>query len=160
MRLLVAAIGKLRAGPEKALIDDYQTRASAIGRNLGFTAFDIQEFEAPAKLSGGKRQDAEAKALLNSTPDGAFVIALDERGRNYSSEELAKLLARQRDEGASAAAFVIGGADGHGPAVKQKANLTLSFGAATWPHLLVRVMLLEQLYRAMTIIAGHPYHRS
>ncbi len=160
MRLIIAAIGKMRAGPEKALADDYCERAGAIGRNIGFTGPDILEFEAPAKLKGPLRQAHEGKMLLGAAPQGTVLIRLDENGRAYSSEDFTKMLARQRDDGAGAATFLIGGADGHDKSVHDRATLSLCFGAATWPHMLVRVMLTEQLYRAMTILTGHPYHRS
>ncbi|NOX84211.1 MAG: 23S rRNA (pseudouridine(1915)-N(3))-methyltransferase RlmH [Alphaproteobacteria bacterium] len=160
MRLIIAAIGKMRAGPEKTLAGDYQDRASAIARNIGFSGPDILEFETPAKLKGAKKRAREGAMLYGAAPPGSVLIRLDERGRNYSSEALAEMLARQRDDGAGAAAFLIGGADGHDQSITDRAALSLCFGVATWPHMLVRVMLMEQLYRAMTILTGHPYHRS
>ncbi len=160
MRVIIAAIGKMRAGPEKSLVGDYLGRTKAIARNIGFSGPDLLEFEAPGKLDGKERQAKESHALLGAAPSGALLIRLDERGKNLSSEALAGLMARHRDDGASAAAFLIGGADGHDKSVSERAPLSLSFGAATWPHMLVRVMLTEQLYRAMTILTGHPYHRA
>jgi len=160
MRILISAIGKLRSGPLAALIDDYSQRANAAGRNLGFSGPSYLEAEAAKGLAGAKRKANEGGLLLAAAPKGAALIALDEHGENISSRKLADFLAALRDDGAPAAAFLIGGADGHDAAVKTRAVKSLSFGAATWPHMLVRVMLAEQLYRAMTILSGHPYHRS
>lgn len=160
MRLLMAAIGAKPGAHEAALIDDYVKRANAVGRNIGFAGPEILTFEAPRALSGPKRQARESELLLNAVPPNANVVALDEGGQNISSEKLAALLGRWRDDGAVGAAFLIGGADGHDPSLLDRAGYKLSFGALTWPHMLVRVMLAEQLYRAMTILAGHPYHRS
>jgi len=159
MRLVIAAVGKMRDGPQAALVDDYVKRASAVGRQIGFKGPDVLEVDAPKTLVGAQRQTAESKLLLNAAPAGAALFALDERGKPLASERLAETLARQRDEGAAAAAFLIGGADGHDQSLRNAALTCFSFGAATWPHMLVRVMLAEQLYRAMTILAGHPYHR-
>ncbi|MEM9170791.1 MAG: 23S rRNA (pseudouridine(1915)-N(3))-methyltransferase RlmH [Pseudomonadota bacterium] len=160
MKLIVAAAGKLKGGPEAALCADYAERARRLGRGLGFSAIDLKEIEAPRGLDGAARQAAEAERLLASAPPGAALIALDERGRDLSSAALADDLARKRDDGVAAATFLIGGADGHAPIVRERAGATVSFGKATWPHLLVRVMVVEQIYRAMTILAGTPYHRA
>ena len=116
--------------------------------------------EAPKNLSGPARQRREGELLLRSARDCDQLIALDETGKNISSREFADLLARLRDQAAGGAAFLIGGADGHSDEIKSRMVQTLSFGAATWPHMLARVMLAEQLYRTMTILSGHPYHRS
>lgn len=159
MRLSVYAIGKMRAGPEASLTEDYLNRARDMGRQLGFTGPDLSEFEPPRGLSGNARTKKEAEWLLKSS-DTASLIALDERGKNISSEDLASMLAKLRDDGAKQTSFVIGGADGHGSDLRARAAQTISFGKATWPHMLVRAMLAEQLYRAMTILSGHPYHRS
>jgi len=159
MQLLIAAIGKMRAGPEAAIISDYQKRTAGAGRQIGFSGPEIFESEAPKNLTGAKRRQRDGALLLGAIPNEAHVIVLDEHGRAFTSQDLAGMLGRLRDDGISAAAFLIGGADGHGPEIKARAAQTLSFGAATWPHMLVRVMLAEQLYRAMTILSGHPYHR-
>ncbi len=160
MRLLIAAIGRMRGGPEAALVEDYLERARSFGRRIGFPDVALQEFEAPKALSGDALKKREGEFLLGAVPPGAKLFALDERGENISSEKLAALLGRLRDDGAPAAAFLIGGADGHDAALREKADHLLSFGKATWPHMLVRAMLAEQLYRSMTILSGHPYHRS
>ncbi len=157
MRLAVAAVGRLRGGPESDLIDDYAARIRGAGRAIGVTAFDILEVEAPKGLSGAKRQERESALLLEATPDARRIV-LDERGDNLGSAEIAGRIARWRDGGAVEIAFLIGGADGHDPALL--ADARLAFGRATFPHRLVRVMLTEQLYRAVTILSGHPYHRA
>ena len=160
MRLMIAAVGKMRAGPERDLFEAYRKRAELSGRALGLGGPVLTECEAPRNASGAKRQDLEAALLLKTPPDGAHLIALDERGKNLASEDVAAAIARHRDAGTPALAFLIGGADGHGPEIKARASARWSFGAATWPHMLVRIMLAEQIYRAMTILSGHPYHRS
>ncbi len=160
MRILIAAIGKKRSGPEAALVDDYLDRARGFGRRIGFSDLALQELEAPKALSGEALKKREGELLLGAIPEGAQIFALDERGENLSSEKFASALGRLRDDGVGAVGFAIGGADGHGAEIHAKAARLISFGAATWPHLLARAMLAEQLYRTMTILSGHPYHRS
>ncbi len=155
MRLTVAAAGRLKTGPERALWDDYAARLDRTGRPLGLGPLRLAEVE-PRKAAG---PGAEAAALAAAIPDGARLIALDERGRTLSSPDFADMLARWRDTGARDAACVIGGADGLAPELRARADLVLSFGPMVWPHLLARVMLAEQLYRAAAILAGTPYHR-
>ncbi len=155
MRLLIAAVGKLRDAPEAALTADYIARARNSGRQLGFKALDLIEVEA--KPPGDAR--AEAGAVLRATPDEARKILLDERGKDWTSRELAERLARWRDDGVPTAVFWVGGADGVAQTIKDNADERLAFGRQTWPHRLVRVMLAEQIYRAMTILCGNPYHR-
>lgn len=155
MRIEIAAVGRLKSGgPERDLIDRYLGRARANGKAVGLTGFTVTE------LPDGKSADAEADALVDRVPAGARCVLLDETGRSQSSERFAETLASWRDDGAPAAVFLIGGPDGHGKAARARADLTLSFGAMTWPHQLVRALLAEQLYRAVTILSGHPYHRS
>ena len=158
MRLSIAAIGKMR-GADAALTQDYLKRACDLGRRLGFTGPDLSEFEAPRGLAGPARTAKEGDWLTTAAEGGASIV-LDERGKNLSSEAFAAMLADLRDAGTKETAFLIGGADGHDKKVTASARQTIAFGAATWPHMLVRTMLAEQLYRAMTILAGHPYHRS
>lgn len=160
MRLHIAAIGAKPGVSESALIADYCKRANAIGRNIGLSGPDINAFDSPKSLTGAKRRAREGAMLLGAAPANAKVIALDENGKNTATEELAALVERWRDDGVPAATFMIGGADGHDAPVLDRADLKLSFGALTWPHMLVRVMVTEQLYRVMTILSGHPYHRS
>lgn len=156
MRVHICAVGRLRAGPERALIDDYLTRFDRSGRALGLGPAAVTEVED--KRGGG--MTGEAVLLERAVPQGAVVCVLDERGRVMSSPEFATLLAGWRDSGRADAAFVIGGADGIDPALRARADAALSFGAMVWPHMLVRVMLAEQLYRAASILAGSPYHRA
>ena len=152
----ICAVGRVRTGPERALIDDYVTRFDRTGRALGLGP--LREHEVEDKRGGGMA--AEADLLARAVPAGAVLICMDERGRVMASPEFAAQLARWRDGGRQDAAFVIGGADGIDPALRARADATISFGAMVWPHMLVRVMLAEQLYRATTILAGGPYHRA
>ncbi|WP_137702439.1 23S rRNA (pseudouridine(1915)-N(3))-methyltransferase RlmH [Marimonas lutisalis] len=156
MRVHVCAVGRLRKGPEKALIDDYTTRFDRTGRALGLGPLTFSEVED--RKGGGK--ETEATLLSRAIPDGAALIALDERGKLLSSPDFAQTLARFRDDGRGDLAFVIGGADGLAPDLRARADLSLSFGAMVWPHMLARAMLSEQLYRAASILAGLPYHRA
>jgi len=156
MRLTICAVGRLRAGPEKALVDDYLVRADRAGRGLGLTPFAVTEIDD--RKGGGKA--GEAQAILRTLPQAARICALDERGATLTSPALAKRIAGWRDEGVSEAWFVIGGADGLDPALRERADLTLSFGPMVWPHMLARVMLAEQLYRTTQILANTPYHRA
>ena len=156
MKLRICAVGRLRAGPEKALVDDYLDRFFKTGRALGLGPCDVIEVED--RKGGGKA--AEAALLQKSIPNGALCVALDERGTPMASPRFAETLLAWRDEGQRDIAFLIGGADGLDPALVARARLTLSFGKMVWPHMLARVMLAEQIYRATTILAGTPYHRS
>lgn len=155
MRILVAAAGRARGGPEDTLAQDYITRAANSGRTLGFQAIDM--IEVQGRPPGDMR--AEAAALFKATPDDSKRILLDERGKEWSSRELAQKLARWRDDGESCVAFWIGGADGAAQSLKDQADEKLAFGRQTWPHLLVRALLAEQIYRAVTILGNTPYHR-
>jgi 23S rRNA (pseudouridine1915-N3)-methyltransferase len=156
MRVTICAVGRLRAGPERALVDDYLARFDRTGRPLGLGP--ASEHEVEDRRGGGPA--AEAALLARAIPEGAAVVALDERGGCLASPEFARRLGRFRDEGRPAAAFLIGGADGLDPGLVARADLALGLGPMVWPHLLVRVMLAEQLYRAATILAGAPYHRA
>ncbi|MDG1281547.1 MAG: 23S rRNA (pseudouridine(1915)-N(3))-methyltransferase RlmH [Pseudorhodobacter sp.] len=156
MRVHLCAVGRLRSGPERALISDYVTRFDRTGRALGLGPFSEQEVED--RKGGG--MEAEAALLSRAVPSGALTVVMDERGRTLSSPEFADQLARWRDAGRQDVAFVIGGADGLAPSLRASADFALSFGAMVWPHMLVRVMLAEQLYRAASILAGSPYHRA
>lgn len=155
MRLHLCAVGRLRAGPERDLVDDYLQRLDRTGRPLGLGP--ASEHEVEDKKGGGMA--AEGALLSRVIPEGAALCVLDERGKTLSSPEFAQVLAHWRDGGRQDAAFVIGGADGVDPALRSRADLSISFGRMVWPHMLVRVMLAEQLYRAATILAGSPYHR-
>ncbi len=154
MRIRIAAVGRLRPGAEADLISDYRTRFDRTGRALGLGPLEIREVEAK---KGGMR--AEADLLRKAAADTRPVIALDERGKTLTSPQFADLLANWRDNAQPEACFLIGGADGLAPDLRDAADFKLSFGKMVWPHMLVRVMLAEQLYRAASILAGAPYHR-
>jgi len=160
MRLMILAVGRLKQGPEKDLAERYRTRFDDVGRRLGFRGLTIHELAESRARDPAARISEEAAALGANLPEKAVIVALDERGDQVDSASFARSLARWRDEGAEETIFLIGGADGLSPELRRKAKLRLAFGAATWPHQLVRVMLLEQIYRAATILTGHPYHRA
>ena len=155
MRIQIAVVGRLRDAPEAALAADYIARAATAGRQIGFKAIELTEVEA--RPQGDQR--AEAGALFRATPDDARKILLDERGAEWASRQMAEKLARWRDDGVPCTTFWIGGADGVSQSVKDQADEKLAFGRQTWPHRLVRVMISEQIYRAVSILCGTPYHR-
>ena len=148
----------MKQGPERQLVARYLERAAANGRPLALTGFEVLELPESRAAGATARRADEAKALTAALPDGA-VIALDERGKSITSGAFAQQLTRWRDDGRPAVSFVVGGADGLDPVLTARADLVLSFSPLTWPHQLVRIMLAEQLYRATTILSGHPYHR-
>jgi 23S rRNA (pseudouridine1915-N3)-methyltransferase len=160
MRLLIAAVGRLKEGPERELAAWYRKRADATGRALGLRDIEVVEIRESRAQDVERRRVEESIALANVIPDGAVVVVLDQRGDSLDSPALAGLLREWRAEDRPAACFIVGGADGLAPSLLDRAQIRLAFGKATWPHQLVRVMLLEQLYRAGTILAGHPYHRA
>lgn len=160
MRLRIVAVGRLKAGPERDLVERYLDRAAKSGRALGFTRLDGKELTESRAARADDRRAEEATAVLGEIDAGAALVVLDETGRSIGSAEFARFLAERRDAGAAEIAFAIGGPDGHGEAVRRRADLTIAFGAMTWPHQLVRLMLAEQIYRALTILSGHPYHRA
>ncbi len=160
MRILVAAVGRLKQGAERDLAADYRKRAEAIGRSFGLREIEIVEIRESRAHDAERRRVEESIAIANVIPERSIVVILDERGDNLDSAALAATLRRWREEDRSAVCFIIGGADGLAQSLRERAKLKLAFGAATWPHQLVRIMLLEQLYRAGTILAGHPYHRA
>jgi 23S rRNA (pseudouridine1915-N3)-methyltransferase len=152
VRVLLSAVGRARPGPERALYDHYAGRLT--------WPLTLKEVEEKRPLPPPERMAREAELLLATVPNGAAVVALDERGREMGSVDFARRLGDWRDEGRADVAFLIGGADGHGEAVRGRADLLLCFGRLTWPHMLVRGMLAEQLFRAQCILSGHPYHRA
>jgi len=160
MRIVVAAVGRLKRGPEIELSDRYRKRAAQTGRQLGLRDVEIVEIRESRADDAGKRMLEESIALANIIPHGAAVVLLDAAGENLDSASLAAQLAKWRANDRPAVVFMIGAADGLAPSLRAKAELRLAFGTATWPHQLVRIMLLEQLYRAATILTGHPYHRA
>lgn len=158
MRIAIAAIGRMKQGPERDLMTRYLERARAAGKPLALTHYDVLEFSESRATATDTRKDEEARTVLAALPEGV-VVALDEHGTSLSSAGFSARIARWRDDGRPALSFVIGGADGLGPALLGRADLTLSFSPLTWPHQMVRIMLAEQLYRTTTILSGHPYHR-
>lgn len=153
----VCAVGRIRADqPERAIFEDYHMRFNRTGKPLALGP--LFETEVEDKKGGG--MEAEAELLTRAVPAGALLVTMDERGKVMSSPEFAAQLARWRDEGRQDVAFVIGGADGIAPGLRDRAAFSISFGRMVWPHMLVRVMLAEQLYRAATILSGGPYHRA
>ena len=160
MRLVVISIGRLKQGPERELADRYRERFDDIGRKFGFRGLEIQEFPESRARDAATRMAEEAAAISAAIAPKSLLVALDEHGQNLDSTAFARHLGRWRDEQVGSTFFVIGGADGLSPELRRKAKLSLAFGSSTWPHQLVRVMLLEQIYRAATILAGHPYHRA
>ena len=154
MRVHLCVVGRLRTGPERQLIDDYLARFEKTGRGLGLTFGGLTEVDA---RKGGMA--AEAELLEKALPKGGKLVVLDERGKDLTSPQFSDRLAGFRDQAAGDVAFVIGGADGLDPRLRARADLAVSFGRMVWPHMLVRVMLAEQLYRAASILARSPYHR-
>ncbi len=156
MKLRIIAVGRLRGGPEAELIADYKTRFDRIGRGLSLGPVEIVEVEDRK----GSRQSTEADLLSAAIPEGARVIALDERGKMISSPKFANVMSGWRDDGHRECVCLIGGADGLTAELRNRADLVLSLGDMVWPHMLARVMLTEQIYRAATILSGSPYHRT
>lgn len=160
MKIAIYAVGRMKSGPERDLADRYLERAAKSGRALGFTAVTVREVAESRAGRADDRKSEEAAELLSGIPEGALVVALDERGDAPTSEEFAELLSTARDRSTPALVLVIGGADGLGRAVLDRAHRRISFGRMTWPHQVVRILAAEQVYRALTILGGHPYHRA
>ncbi len=156
----MAAIGKLKSGPEKELAQDYHTRITQIARKAGLSSIAVTEQPESTRTAAAQRMTEEAATLRKQIPADAVVIVLDERGKSISSEEFARLLDKHLERGTNDLAILIGGPDGHDPALRKAAATTIALGAMTWPHRLVRIMILEQIYRALTIMLRHPYHRA
>ena len=151
MRLTIIAVGRAKAGPERTLFEHYAGRITF--------PFGLREVEERKRLSGALLKQREADLITAQIPDGAVVVALDERGKNLTSPELATRMGQWRDDSIRDVVFIIGGADGLDAPLRSRADLVLSLGKLTWPHMLVRALLTEQMYRAQCILAGHPYHR-
>jgi 23S rRNA (pseudouridine1915-N3)-methyltransferase len=160
MRIMVIAVGRLKQGPERELAERYAARFDDAGRKLGFRGLEVREIPESRARDTATRIAEEAAAITALMPDKSALVALDEHGDGIDSSIFARHLGRWRDESVANTIFVIGGADGLSPELQRMAKLRLAFGKATWPHQLVRVLLLEQIYRAATILAGHPYHRA
>ena len=158
MRIIVAAVGRLKRGPEHDLAARYQARAAKSGRGIGLRSLDVVEIAESRAREAPRRMLEESIALANVIPKDAAIVLLDPRGETLDSQSFAKRL-RGWNDGGRDVTFVIGGPDGLAPTLSESADLHLAFGALTWPHQLVRIMLLEQIYRAITILSGHPYHR-
>lgn len=152
MKITIVAVGRMKRGPLETLCRDYSDRLP--------WSLAVTEIEAKKRLEGDALKAEEAALIAARIPDGAVLVALDERGRGLSSEDLARRIGDWRDQGRGEICFVIGGADGLDDSIRDRADLTLAFGPQTWPHMLARVMLVEQIYRAERILAGHPYHRA
>ena len=159
MRVAIIAVGRLKAGPERELVARYADRIAATARNAGLTGFDMREVEESRAARAPDRKLEEARAIRALLAKGTVAVALDETGKSISSEAFAARLGKERDAGAPAFTLVIGGPDGLDAELRASAALTISFGAMTLPHQLVRVLAAEQIYRAVTILTGHPYHR-
>lgn len=160
MRIAVFAVGRMKSGPERELADRYFDRFAKAARSEGLEFAGVTEITESRGSNAQMRSADEAQRLLQRIPAEAKIIVLDETGKNACSAEISSMIGSMRDGGVRLLAFVIGGPDGHGLALRENAAASVSFGAPTWPHQLVRVMLAEQLYRAATIMSGHPYHRS
>ncbi len=160
MRLIIAAVGRLKDGPERELLARYRDRFADLGKRLGLSPVAWHELAEGRAATAAKRCAEEGAALLELARDADTIIALDERGKALTSQAFARLLGKLRDDGAGTLAILVGGPDGLAPAVREAAHIKLSLGAITLPHGLARIVLAEQLYRAATILAGHPYHRA
>jgi 23S rRNA (pseudouridine1915-N3)-methyltransferase len=160
LRILVLAVGHARGTSEVPLTEDFVTRAQNMGRGMGIPAVAVEEISVSKARDTATRMKDEAERLAARIPEGAQVVLLDAKGKGMTSEDFAELLGAMRDAGTKDLAFVIGGPDGLAPLPGKKSGRSLAFGPQTWPHLMVRAMLSEQIYRALTILAGHPYHRA
>ena len=160
MKIAIHAVGRMKAGPEKELADRYLDRFSKSGSPLGFDFSGVTEIAESRAQNVDERRREEADRLRAQMAPGTALVLLDERGKNLSSQQFADKIASLRDGGQRGLMIAIGGPDGHDEALRNEAQLLISFGAATWPHQMVRIMLGEQLYRAATILSGHPYHRA
>ena len=159
MRISVAAVGKLKDAEERAICERYAKRLAVAGKPVGLGPLEIVELNESRAKSLDARKTDEADRLLKASNSATLKFALDAGGRHYPSEVFAELLGKNADRGVKTCAFLIGGPDGHGSGVHAAADFKLSLGAMTLPHGLARVVLIEQLYRAATILSGHPYHR-
>lgn len=160
MRIHIGAVGRLKKSPEHVLASEYIDRIAKTGKTAGITGIGVKEYPESQAATADLRKNNEAERLLAGCPPQSILIVLDEHGEAFSSKKLASQIGRLRDGGAQDLAFLIGGPDGHGASLLETATIKISLGAMTWPHRLVRIMLAEQIYRAVTILLNHPYHRS
>ena len=159
MRLTLIGVGRLKAGPERELFARYFKRAADLARAQGIAAIELREIDESRARRAEDRCAEEARAIRAAVPKGAWLTLLDERGASLTSRQWAEEIGRARDGSVSAYALAIGGPDGLDPTLKTEARSLINFGAMTWPHQLVRAMAAEQLYRALSILGGRPYHR-
>jgi 23S rRNA (pseudouridine1915-N3)-methyltransferase len=159
MRLSILAVGRLKSGPERELVDRYAKRIEGMGRSLGIAGPDLVELPESRARRDDDRRTEEAAAILERAGSSALVV-FDERGKSPTTEAFAERVRAWRDEGRGGLTCVIGGPDGLDPKVRQRADWVISFGGLTMPHQIVRALVAEQLYRVLTILAGHPYHRA
>lgn len=160
MRISILAVGQEKAAPETTLCDEYLRRIKRQGGAVGVTAVRSEYFAESRRATNTERKSQESERLAGAVKAGSRIVALSERGKQHTSEDFAAFIRRTLDDGVADASFLIGGPDGHDPALEQRADLLLSLGRMTWPHRLARVMLVEQIYRAVTILTNHPYHRA
>lgn len=160
MKLSIHAIGRMKSGPERELFQRYWARAQSLGKAQGVQTLSIKELSESKAGRARERMAQEATQLLNGLDEKAFVVALDERGKTMNSPDFAQTIRQCRDEGVGEIVFIIGGADGLDASVRERTNRVIGFGAMTWPHQFVRIMIAEQIYRCFAILAGHPYHKS
>lgn len=158
MRITIFSVGRLKNGPERELAERYLLRAAASGRALGFSGFTHIEISESRASRPQDRKAEESREIIGKLGE-SILISLDERGKSLNSAAFAETLARLRDAGKSSLCFVVGGPDGLDDAIRTKSIETIAFGAMTLPHQIARIVLSEQIYRAMTILSGHPYHR-
>ncbi len=160
MRLLIIAVGRLKAGPERDLFDRYAKRLAETTRAVGISGFECREIDEGRGRRPEVRQAEEARAIRAAAPAGGRLVLCDQRGKSLTSAEFAAEIGAARDNGEAAYCLVLGGPDGLDQKLRAEARGAIAFGAMTWPHQLARIMAAEQIYRALTILAGHPYHRA
>jgi 23S rRNA (pseudouridine1915-N3)-methyltransferase len=160
MRLILTCVGRLKAGPERELVTRYVDRATALGRGLGYCGPDLREIDESRARRPEDRKAEEARNIRATLGVGTPFLLFDETGDTISSADFARWLGEMRGRGAAGFGFVIGGPDGLDPGLRAAADRSCAFGRMTWPHQLVRIMAAEQIYRALTILARHPYHRA
>jgi len=160
MRLQILAVGRMKSGPEQELYDRYSSRISKSGKALHFMGLDLHEIVESRATDTNKRKSDEAEQLIKAAGEATRIILLDERGKDLSSQEFSQLLKTEQDMGTTKLAFAIGGPDGHGDELKNVSVRKIRLGSMTWPHQIARILLVEQIYRGITILAGHPYHRA
>jgi 23S rRNA (pseudouridine1915-N3)-methyltransferase len=160
LRIGLIVVGRLKFGPERDLVERYSERFDALARRIGLNAIEVREIDESRARRSEDRRTEEAKAVGPLLAVGTRLVVLDERGRSLSSAAFSSLIGEARNAGAAALTLLIGGPDGIDDELRNRASLVVAFGAMTWPHQLVRVLLAEQLYRAATILSGHPYHRA